>query len=264
MPIKKGYVNTPDGQIHYRFCDGGKGLPLVFFHQTASSSLMYERLMAVLHGQYRMIALDTPGFGQSDFPPRAPTIGSYVTTLLTALQNLGVGEFHAFGHHTGACIACEMAVTAPTRVRSLTMVGPAYLDEAERQRWTREYIDPLVIQADGSHLAKIWKRVQSLDPNPSPALCHREAVDNLRAGERYHEAYLAVFSQDFPALLAQVRCPILLLCGEHDVLTPYFQPACTARPDAKSLLLPGGTYVVDDYPQEVAGAVRDFLAGVTV
>jgi len=259
MAIKKGYVETPDGQIHYRICEGGKGLPLVFLHQTASSSQMYEKLMHVLRGQYCMLALDTPGFGQSDFPPQPPTVSTYVTTLLTALQNLGVHEFHALGHHTGACIACEMAVTAPTRVRSLMMVGPAYLDEAERQRWRRDFIDPLVIQSDGSHLAKIWKRVQGLDPNPSPTLCHREAVDNLRAGERYHEAYQAVFTQDFPALLAQVRCPILMLCGEHDVLTPYFQPACAARPDAKNFLLPGGTYVVDDYPEEVVAAIRTFL-----
>jgi pimeloyl-ACP methyl ester carboxylesterase len=164
VAIKRGYVDTPDGQIHYRFCEGGEGLPLVFFHQTASSSQMYEKLMRVLQGQYRMFALDTPGFGQSDFPSQPSTVGTYVVTLLTALQNLGVHEFHAFGHHTGACIACEMAVTAPTRVCSLMMVGPAYLDEAERQRWRRDFIDPLVIQPDGSHLAKIWKRVQGLVP----------------------------------------------------------------------------------------------------
>jgi pimeloyl-ACP methyl ester carboxylesterase len=103
------------------------------------------------------------------------------------------------------------------------------------------------------------KSTKSLDPHPSPALCHREAVDNLRAGEQYQEAYLAVLTQDFPALLAQVRCPILLLCGEDDVLIPYFNPACAARPDAKSILLPGETYVVNDYPEEVAAAIRAFL-----
>ena len=135
MPIRKGYVDTPDGQVHYRLCEGGQGLPLVFLHQTASSSQMYEPLMGVLQGQYRMIALDTPGFGQSDFPPQTPTTSSYVTTLLSALQNLGVQEFHLFGHHTGACLGCEMAVIAPARVRSLMMVGPVYMDEAERQRW---------------------------------------------------------------------------------------------------------------------------------
>lgn len=259
VAIRKGYVDTADGQVHYRFCEGGKGLPLVFLHQTASSSQMYEKVMELLKGEFRMFALDTPGFGQSYFPPQPPTISYYVTALLEGLRNLGVQEFHVLGHHTGASIACEMAVTAPARVRSLMMVGPVYLDEAERARWKREAVDPMVIQPDGSHLMKIWKRVQGLDPNPSPALCHREAIDTLRAGERWHEAYIAVFNQDFPALLARVKCPILMLCGEHDVLMPYFKPACDAFPGAKSVVLPGGTYVVDDRPEEVAAAIRVFL-----
>ena len=191
--------------------------------------------------------------------PHRSQLGYYVETLLEALQNLGIPAFHLFGHHTGAAIACEMAVTAPERVRSVMMVGPVYMDAAERQRWRQEFIDPLVIQADGSHLGKIWKRVQSLDPNPASSLCHREAVDNLHAGERYHEAYLAVFNQDFPALLRQVACPLLLLCGGEDVLLLYFKPACEVRPDAKSLELPGGTYVVDEYPDVLASTIRTFL-----
>ena len=112
-------------------------------------------------------------------------------------------------------------------------------------------------------MAAIWARFGSgcrVSPNPASSLCHREAVDNLHAGERYHEAYLAVFNQDFPALLRQVACPLLLLlCGGEDVLLPYFKPACEARPDAKSLELPGGTYVVDEYPDVLASTIRTFL-----
>jgi pimeloyl-ACP methyl ester carboxylesterase len=259
MTIRKGYIDTRDGQLHYRYCDGKNAVPLVFLHQTASSSQMYEKLMTELQGQYRMFALDTPGFGQSFFPPQAPTISYYVTTFLEALQKLGVQDFHLFGHHTGAAIACELAATAPECVRTLMMVGPVYMDATERQKWIRDYVKAMVIEPDGGHLMKIWKRVSGLDPHPDLTLCHREAVDNLRAGERYHEAYLAVFNQDFPAFLAQVRCPILMLCGEHDVLMPYFKPSCDARPDAKSVVLPGGTYVVDDHPAALANEIRAFV-----
>lgn len=43
MKIRKAYVDINDGQLHYRYADGPDGTPLVFFHQTASSSAMYER-----------------------------------------------------------------------------------------------------------------------------------------------------------------------------------------------------------------------------
>lgn len=257
--IRKGYVDTSDGQIHYRRCDGDAAPPIVFLHQTASSSQMWEKVMRLLGGDHELIALDTPGFGQSDFPPVTPTTRYYVDRLLEALDGLGVREFHLVGHHTGAALGCELAVVAPDRIRSLTMVGPVQLDEQERRTWRRLAIDPLLIQPDGSHLQKIWKRVTGLDPNPSSVLCHREAVDTLRAGERWHEAYAAVFDQDFPGFYAQVRCPLLIMCGPDDVLWPYFEPARRARPDAKAVVMPGGTYVCDDFPKEVADQVRAFI-----
>ncbi|ETX07737.1 MAG: hypothetical protein ETSY2_09485 [Candidatus Entotheonella gemina] len=259
MSIKKGYVDIGTGQIHYRISSHASGHPLLLLHQTASSSQMYEALMQQLDGDFFMLAPDTSGFGQSDFPPPNPTIADYVTALLQAADHLGLQDMAVFGHHTGASIACEMAVRAPQRVTHLMLSGPPYLDAAERERWLRQAVTPMVIQADGSHLMQIWRRVTRHDPPPSPALAHREAVDNLRAGERWHEAYAAVFTQDFPSLLAQVHCPTLLMCGGQDLLKPYFQAACDALPDARHVLVPGTTFAVDDYPAEVAAAIRAFL-----
>lgn len=259
MTIKKGYVDTGTGQIHYRMSSRGSGRPLVLLHQTASSSQMYEALMQQLDGDFFMLAPDTPGFGQSDFPHPNPTIGDYVTALLQAIDGLGFQDMAVFGHHTGASIACEIAVRVPVRVTHLMLSGPPYMDTAERQRWLQQAVVPMVIQADGSHLMQIWRRVTRHDPPPSPALAHREAVDNLRARERWHEAYIAVFTQDFPSLLAQVRCPTLLMCGEDDLLKPYFQLARDALPHAQHVMTPGTTFAVDDYPAEVAAAIRTFL-----
>ncbi len=260
MGIKKGYIDTDTGQIHYRISARSSGPPLALLHQTASSSQMYEALMQQLDDEFFMLAPDTPGFGQSDFPPPNPTIGDYVTALLQAVDGLGIQNMAVFGHHTGASIACEMAVRAPERVTHLMLSGPPYMDATERQRWLQQAVKPMVIQADGSHLMQIWHRVTRHDPPLSPALAHREVVDNLRAGERWHEAYVAVFTQDFPSLLAQVRCPTLLMCGEDDLLKPYFHSACDALPHAQHVRTPGNALALDDYPAEVAAAIRAFLA----
>lgn len=260
MTIKKGYVDTGDGQIHYRI-NGRPGAPMiVFFHQTASSSQSYERLMTILEGAYRMVALDTPGFGQSFFPPKAPTTDYYASVLLEALSNLGVESFHAFGHHTGAAIAVEMAATEPARVKSLMMDGPVWLSAAERRQWLDTAIDPMVIHEDGSHLMKIWDRVVGLDPDHPKELCHREALDTLRAGERWHEAYIAVFKQDSYALYEKVKCPMLLLCGENDVLMPYFDPVCkTYDHSVCHVLKHCGTYAVDNAAEDIAEKIKKFL-----
>ena len=108
MSIVKGYVQTDLGQIHYRKKEG-EGLPIVCFHQTASSSAMFEAFMAEFAGSNPIIALDTPGFGGSYDPIDEPTMDQYADQMVDAMRGLGIDKAHLFGHHTGASIAVEIA-----------------------------------------------------------------------------------------------------------------------------------------------------------
>ena len=72
--VTRGYVSTPGGQVHYRSAGQADAPVIVFFHQTASSSRMFELMMAELSSSFRCIAFDTPGFGQSWQPAEVPSI----------------------------------------------------------------------------------------------------------------------------------------------------------------------------------------------
>lgn len=54
MTVRKAYLDMSEGQLHYRFIDGPGEIPVVFFHQTASSSAMFEQLMVRLQGKLVM------------------------------------------------------------------------------------------------------------------------------------------------------------------------------------------------------------------
>lgn len=62
--VKKAYYDSPNGQVHYRYCEaiGSKKLPVLLLHMSAASSLYYEPLMKDLatcgHDCY---APDMPG-----------------------------------------------------------------------------------------------------------------------------------------------------------------------------------------------------------
>ncbi|CDZ93302.1 alpha/beta fold hydrolase [Pseudomonas saudiphocaensis] len=264
MTVRKTYVDVADGQIHLRYVAGQQRIPTIFLHQTASSSAMYQAVMEQLTDLAPLYALDTPGFGGSYHPPRTPTTDYYVAALLQAIDALGIDQFNLFGHHTGAALACQMAAQHPQRVRRLAMIGPVQLTEQERSLWRDSSVKPLTIDAQATHLAEVWQRVTHLDQQPiayppSVALATREAIDTLIAGDRWHEAYAAVFEQNFPAWLARVECPLLLICGDGDVLHPYFRRACEARPDAHVLELEAGAYVLDQQPQYMAEVIRRFF-----
>lgn len=73
-------------------------------------------------------------------------------------------------------------------------------------------------------------------------------------------AYGAVWQQDWTALYQQVRCPMLLLCAEDDVLFPFFARAQEIRPDAKAVILKGANFEPDLDSEGTARAIQEFLA----
>ena len=79
--------------------------------------------MAELAGDVPTIAIDTPGYGESFKPTADPSMAYIGKIVLEALDGLNVDRFHAFGHHTGASIALELACSAPDRVISATLNG---------------------------------------------------------------------------------------------------------------------------------------------
>lgn len=262
MRIRKGYADASVGQVHYRSA-GDSGAVVVLLHQTASSSRMFEPLMRLLSGEYRVIALDTPGFGGSDPYPTAPTIPQLVKVLREAVSSLGIERFHLVGHHTGAALAAEWAAADRDSVQSVTMVGALALSQSERDRW-HQSITAAEISPDGGHLQAAWARVAQIDRTPvkfppDTALRHRESVDVLVASPRWPEAYLAVFSHDTAATIARIRCPQLLVCGREDILWDYLDDTAALLSNGTVFTLDAGAYVLEQHLDQVFPVLRDFL-----
>jgi pimeloyl-ACP methyl ester carboxylesterase len=258
--ILKGYANIVAGQIHYRRLHGA-GLPIVCLHQTASSSAMWVKVMERLAGRRQFIAFDTPGFGGSFDPPhQPPAIRTYAEWIREALDVLGVGRCHLLGHHTGACIAAELAVHHAERVATVSFIGPVPLTSEERQEFRKHYSTPFSPDPDGQYLLTTWKYLQGLGAGADLALLHRELLDTARAHMGRYMAYTAVWNQDWIALYQQVRQPLQVMCSVDDVLHPFFGRAREMRPDADAVTVKGAAFEPDLDPVTVAAAHDAFLA----
>ena len=73
--MKRGYIDIPEGQIHYR--TAGSGEPLLLLHRSPSSSEEFGDVIPILARDYWVVAMDTPGYGNSDDPPRVYEIADY-------------------------------------------------------------------------------------------------------------------------------------------------------------------------------------------
>src|SRR5882757_9276115 len=117
--VERRFVTTEHGRIHTAIA--GAGFPVLLLHQTPRSWDEYRDVLPLLGRDFRAIAMDTPGFGDSDAPEGDPSIEVWATAAFALLDALGEKEFAVVGHHTGAVIALEMAATAPDRVSALVL-----------------------------------------------------------------------------------------------------------------------------------------------
>jgi 3-oxoadipate enol-lactonase len=99
---------------------GGSGEPLVLLHPGIMDSTIWDRLLPLL-GDHRVVRFDRRGFGQS---PVATEEFQALSDLVAVLDHLGVARAHLVGNSMGGETSLALAVTAPERVASLTLLCP--------------------------------------------------------------------------------------------------------------------------------------------
>ncbi len=258
---RKGYADTPMGQVHYRVM--GEGTPLLLLHQTPWFSVQYAKVQPLLEAaKIQAIAVDTPGFGFSDLPTEQPTIEGYADNLPFVLDALGLTRVAVAGFHTGASIAAAFAHRHPSRTASLILDGaPLYTAEERQERLSREHWDQSP-RRDGSHLSDRFAFIRDkITKNTAEAESMTWSVLSFfMAGETEHYGHIAAFSYDMAPAIREIGAPTLLISHTADTLHPAAQRIRNMRPDfAYQEFAGGNSHIIYDDPEPWADVVIDFV-----
>ena len=262
MKIRSGYADTKLGQIHYR--EAGAGPPVVLLHESPLSGRIYEPALRQLASGVRAIAPDTPGYGASDPPPPGVDIEGYAKRVELFLDALQLERVALVGNHTGGSIAIEIAARHPGVVAALVVIGSPLFDEEEGRRWIRRHLESFPLAADGSHLHWLWTRYQRIWGEDSPTeLLDLATTELLRTSARYEWGYLAAFRYRAAERLPLVKCPVLFLTSEGDMLADKQEASMAVTPDARGELFPSprGQFPAR-HPEEFAARIMSFLEDV--
>ncbi len=177
------------------------------------------------HHGYNVLAVDLPGHGRSKGAPLA-SVEAMADWLLALLDAAGVPQASLIGHSMGSLIALETAFRAPARVGRIALVGTAYpmkvsdaLLDASRNN------EQMAID-----MVNIWSHT-SIAHKPS---CPGPGFYVMGGSQRLMQRISAqnpaqVFYTDFSACnayangeaaAASLACPVLLLLGKRDMMTP--------------------------------------------
>ena len=252
--------------MHYRYA--GTGTPLLLLHQTANCSGSYELLIPHIAPHHRVIAVDTLGFGMSDYPSHKNfTVADYSDSFVAFMRSLDIKRASIFAHHTGASFACELAATHPEMVDKLILNGTPHWENA-----IEEFLDKvqrLTLTEDGSHFMEVWKLIaERLEPSFHTPLkremlvaLHNEAIWKLMAGERFIEAYTAISNYDIMSRLPLISAPTLVMSGEDDVIRDTVEPVAERIKGARTYIGKGGSYFMPyEHPENLAKVLLDFLS----
>jgi len=111
--------------VEIAYLDAGKGPVVIAGHCSSASHKEWLPLIEALKSDWRVLAPDFIGYGQSQpWPATEPFSIDADLQVLLAIVKKAKGRLHLVGHSYGAALALEAARTLGSRVRSLTLVEP--------------------------------------------------------------------------------------------------------------------------------------------
>lgn len=239
---ERAFVAGPYGQIHLRISRPANAsierVPIILFHPTPASGQYFAEFVKHMATDRLVIAMDTPGYGDSSRPAEPPPISGYADAAAAALQALGygqgdAGQVDALGYHTGALIAVELAAAQPELVRRLVLPGVPFYTGADREQAYADNVqaDP-VEKVDGSHLGDAWSHATiAVDAGVSLQQAQTLFAEALQSHPYSFWGYHGVFTYDSEARFAAVSQPVLLIStagslkAETEAAKPFFKNA---------------------------------------
>lgn len=267
------FITWKDNDIHYT--DEGNGPVILMIHGFAGSFYNFHALSEKLKDSYRIIRVDLPGMGLSDFSQSGNELDYYdeyrdfFSKLIDSLQ---IDSLYVMGNSLGGSMATLVALTFPDKVRGLVLLNSAGYEMKKvirkgagplRWAWFKPVLErglPFFVVRFGIEYPFADK--DKLDKSELPidyALVNREGVlTSLN--------HLASSGQEPDTTAFQrIKTPTLIIWGKEDVIIPVAHAEKFQRdiPGSKvKIYSPCGHMPMMELPDSVAADFEKFVAGL--
>ncbi|HUY18093.1 MAG TPA: alpha/beta hydrolase [Candidatus Binataceae bacterium] len=210
-------------RLHYLEWNPERSRTLVLMHGNTAIARWWEPVVAALGAEFRVLALDSRGHGQSDWVrPPAYHPQDYAGDLAALLEACAAPAPIVVGHSMGGLCALAFAELFPGRARGLVIVDAALSSSDVRDRFLRRLRSLPVVTYPDLATAKARFRLMPSEGEIAPALLASIAEQSLAptADGRWtlrfdRESFFGGDGLDALATIARLRVPTLLVRGER-------------------------------------------------
>lgn len=249
--------------------------PAVFVHGLGGCWQNWLENLPRLAQDRRCIAMDLPGFSESQMPREKITISGYAETVVELVRSVGLDEpFDVIGNSMGGFIAAEMGINHARSVRRLVLCSPAGISITNLKRrpvLTAARITAAVTEFVIARRGRLIRRpglrhlmLAYVFRHPSllaPDLAYHFMEGSGSPG--FIPALDALTDYDFVDRLGEIECPVLLVWGREDNLVPVQDADEFERliPNAEKVILDDtGHCAMLERPGTFNDLVVDFLS----
>lgn len=264
------------GDVH---SDVQASKPVLFLvHGLAINAMSWTHAVEHLRYNYRCIAIDLPGHGNSHDQRGNFSMSFYAHVVRSCIEALKLTDITLIGHSMGGQISVITALQLPAVVQRLVLVSAAGIEtftneEGQQIVQGTEYFYRAPV--DIAHVLALYQPHFSMHAERVRELAEEHITQQAERFSAFTETVIAsvkgMLKEPVSGFLPHIHQPTLVLYGENDRLIPnkWVHPAMTTAQVAEEArqrihnanvqLVPGGGhYLPFEQPKEFAERVHLF------
>lgn len=275
VPGRLRFTRVPTSRGSFSALEAGTGEPVLMLHGLGGTKASFLPTVAALAPEFRTIAVDSLGFGDSDKPLGASYGPRYqAEAVADLLDTLELERAHFIGHSMGGRIAIELGLEQPERIRGLVLMTPAMAWLRERRwapflRWVRPELGLLQVAPRPLVETFVRRLIPGAD-SPSAAAGIDEFVRTYTTARGRAALYAAARhiyldephgDNGFWTRLRELSPDTLFIWGTQDRLVPtsFIKHVERALPAARHVELDCGHVPQIERPRQAHAAIAKFL-----
>ncbi len=279
MPLPQGAVShtATVNSIKLHYVEMGKGPLVILLHGWPQTWLSWRHVMQDLAKDYRIVAPDLRGTGQSEKTADGYDKKTIAADIKDLLAHLGESSAIIVGHDMGGKAAYVMAHLYPQSVSKLVLVdcllpGTENLDALRGGAWhygfhmAKDMPEMLTKGREEEYITaqiRAWSYMNDAIDEKTIAEYARaySAPGGMTAGFNYYRALKddVALAQTFAN--KKLAMPVLAITGQYSAGTKLADALAPQAPQlSRVIIADSGHFVAEEQPTAFIEAVRDFIA----
>lgn len=270
------FMQWHGAEVHYTESGNDSNMAVVMIHGFGGSNRDFQQLDSLINHRYRVIRVDMPGFGLSDYPfayGEKTFRAAYAEYFDFLLDTLGIDSFHVMGNSLGGLMSLELATQHPDRVKSMVLFNSAGYDMEAVMRSANAFVlrNPLVKVLVRKGMSEFMTRQGMRRVVYSDTLLTASRVRRVnrkwnREGNMRHLVEMAN-ARESPdeGMMRNIGCPTLIIWGQQDRIIDVKYAHRFHSDIAGSRLVTYdecGHVPMTERPEEVSREVLEFLGSL--